>query len=350
MKSRPDLGQVLESVAASHAGACRLVVATVLRAEGSTPVDAGAKAVIGPQALIAGTIGGGAVEGEALRRAETMLQGQSAEVFDFTLQGPGGFDPRPICGGLMRVLLQPLTPSDRQAYTAAHTALARRTRGVLETLVFQNGGTTAQSRWLEAPCADHAQDCLASCRPMHIPGPDNSAAFLEPVVPRPLLLIIGAGHVGQALAAQAALAGFDLAVIDDRADLLEPDGFPDQTHILCGDIPRTVREFPVDEDTWIVLVTRGHQADATALVQCLRRPAAYLGMIGSRRKIMLMRQHFLAAELATAGEFDRVHAPIGLDIGAVTAPEIAISILAQIIAVRHGAVKSGNPRNWSDMR
>src|SRR5689334_12678474 len=107
MKSRPALHQVIESIVTP--GAEPLVAATVLRAEGSTPVDAGAKAVIGRQGLIAGTIGGGAVEAEALRQAAQMLDELNSVVFDFTLQGPGGTDQRPICGGRMRVLLQPLT-------------------------------------------------------------------------------------------------------------------------------------------------------------------------------------------------------------------------------------------------
>src|SRR5688572_26292594 len=110
MKSRPDLHQVLADIAARDADSAPLLAAIVLRAEGSTPVYAGAKAIIGNDGLLAGTIGGGAVEGEALRRAASMLgNGGAADVFDFTLQGPGGTDPRPICGGLMRVLLQPLS-------------------------------------------------------------------------------------------------------------------------------------------------------------------------------------------------------------------------------------------------
>ncbi|HWB02131.1 MAG TPA: XdhC family protein [Verrucomicrobiales bacterium] len=350
MKSRPDLHHVLASVAAPDAPES-LLVATVLRAEGSTPVDAGAKAVIGARGLVAGTIGGGAVEAEALRRAEVMLHSGTSAVFDFALQGPGGTDPNPICGGLMRVLLQPLTAEDRCAYVAADHALTHRRRGVLETCISRNGSSIAQSCWVEDIHEPPWREAVVSPRVTHIPHSEETGErLLEPVLPRPVLLIVGAGHVGQALAAQAVLAGFDLAVIDDRADLMEPEGFPAGTRLLTGEIPGTVRDFPLDADTYVVLATRGHLADGQALTQCLRRPAAYLGMIGSRRKIVLMRQHFLTNGLATAEEFDRVHAPIGLDIGAETAPEIATSILAQMIAVRRGAGKAGQTRTWAHLK
>jgi xanthine dehydrogenase accessory factor len=339
MKSRPDLHQVLASIAAADASS-PVLVATVLKADGSTPVDAGSKAVIGAEGLIAGTIGGGAVEGEALKRAPQLLDGTVSSVFDFTLQGPGGTDPSPICGGRMRILLQPLTAEDRLAYASAHEALTTRTRGILETGIALGIGCSAKSRWLTEKLDPQCQTALASLRVMHVSTVEGTRErLLEPVLPLPVLLIVGAGHVGQALAAQAALTGFDLAVIDDRDDLMRPDAFPDGTRLLHGDIPATVKDFPLDEDTFVVLATRGHYADGLALKQCLGRPAAYIGMIGSRRKIALMRQHFLTTFMATEEQFDRIHAPIGLQIGAETAPEIATSILAQIISVRRGVAK-----------
>jgi xanthine dehydrogenase accessory factor len=340
MKSRPDLHQVLACAAAASAES-PLVIATVLRAEGSTPVYAGAKAVIGPEGLLAGTIGGGAVEGEALRRAGGMLNAGASGVFDFTLQGPGGVDPRPVCGGMMRVLLHSLNPEDRSAYAGAHGALTSRRRGVLETVITGDTPVTARARWVDDDFDLQCSNALATLRVEYLHAANGTnERLLEPVLPLPVLLIVGAGHVGQALAAQAALAGFEITVIDDRGELLEPDGFPGGTRLLAEDIPAAVKDFPFDEDTFVVLATRGHYADGLALKQCFGRPVAYVGMIGSRRKVVLMRQHFLANGMATAEEFDRVHAPIGLDIGAETAPEIATSILAQLIAVRRGALKT----------
>ena len=149
-----------------------------------------------------------------------------------------------------------------------------------------------------------------------------------------MLLIIGGGHVGQALAAQASLVGFEIVVIEDRPEFARTRLFPKDVKICCGQIPDEITSFPVDRSTFIVLVTRGHQQDSAALRACIRRPAAYIGMIGSRRKIPLLRRQFLQNDWASPEEFDRIHAPIGIDIGAITPAEIAVSIVAQLISVR----------------
>ena len=109
----------------------------------------------------------------------------------------------------------------------------------------------------------------------------------------------------------------------------------------CGGIGQEVARFPFGADTYVVIVTRGHQHDADALAACLRRPAAYVGMIGSRQKVAMMRTEFIESGRATPAELDRVYAPIGLDIGSVTVPEIATSVVAQLIAVRR---KGTSPR------
>ena len=119
--------------------------------------------------------------------------------------------------------------------------------------------------------------------------------------------------------------------------------FPLGVATRCGEIPELLASGTIDGDTYIVIVTRGHEQDAEALKACLGSPAAYIGMIGSRRKVAMMRQGFIASGRATAEEFDRVWAPIGLDIGSVTVPEIATSIVAQLIAVRRGGTATRIP-------
>jgi xanthine dehydrogenase accessory factor len=158
--------------------------------------------------------------------------------------------------------------------------------------------------------------------------------LVEPLIPNPVLLVVGGGHVGQAVAAQASLVGFEVVVIDDRPEFTRPELFPDGATTRCGRIAEELAGFAFAEDTYIVIVTRGHKHDAEALAACLRRPVAYVGMIGSRRKVAMMRKEFIESGRATTAEFDRVYAPIGLDLGSVTVPEIAASIVAQLIAVR----------------
>ncbi len=168
--------------------------------------------------------------------------------------------------------------------------------------------------------------------------------LVEPLVPQPVLLIVGGGHVGQEVAWQASRVGFVVTVLDDRDDFTRAEMFPEEVITRCGNIRDEVANFPFGSDTYVVLVTRGHQHDGVALAACLRRPVAYLGMIGSRRKVALMRREFIESGRATAEEFDQVHAPIGLDIGSVTVPEIAASIVAQLISVRRKGSASGMPK------
>jgi len=168
--------------------------------------------------------------------------------------------------------------------------------------------------------------------------------LVEPVIPEPLLVIAGGGHIGQALAHQASLVGFDVTVVDDRAEFTDPALYPDGTRAVCDDIPSRIAELSVGSDTFVVVVTRGHKLDAETLEACIHAPAAYVGMIGSRRKVSLLRENFIGTGLASEEEFDRVFTPIGLDIGAVTVPEIAASIVAELIAVRRKGISHQPPR------
>jgi xanthine dehydrogenase accessory factor len=193
------------------------------------------------------------------------------------------------------------------------------------------------------PGADKISSCLIRETPglftVSIRNPETALeVFVEPVIPKPLLLIAGGGHIGQALALQASLVGFDVTVVDDRQEFTEPALYPEGTTTHCGDIPEKIAALSVGNDTYVVLVTRGHKLDAETLEACIHASVAYVGMIGSRRKVALIRKNFIESGIATTEEFDRVFTPIGLDIGAVTVPEIAASITAELIAVRRQGI------------
>jgi xanthine dehydrogenase accessory factor len=147
------------------------------------------------------------------------------------------------------------------------------------------------------------------------------------------LIIAGAGHVGAQLARLAVGLDFEVVVIDDRGDLCGPDRLPEPITAAVGDIERTLRAQPIDANTFVVIVTRGHNHDEQALRAVIDSPARYIGMIGSRRKVKLIFDD-LAALGVDREKLARVRAPIGMAIGAVTVPEIATSIAAQLIEVR----------------
>ncbi len=327
-------------------------VGLVLSAEGSTPRKAAVRAVIDETGKIWGTLGGGLVEAEAQRRAVEVCRTKRPMVFDMLLHGANRAADAPICGGAMRILLDPTPAKDRACYSHVAEATRQRRRGVMLTTVHTAEQTEVTSRWFSAenisanmpfPGLESIRSCLARETPQLFVERSEASDVLtevlvEPVIPKPLLLIAGGGHVGQALAIQADLVGFDVTVIDDRPEFTDPGLFPPGTSTRCGDIPRQIAALSAPNDTYIVIVTRGHKLDAQTLEACIHAPVAYVGMIGSRRKVSLLRDNFIQSGLATREEFDRVFAPIGLDIGAVTVPEIAASITAELVAVRRKGI------------
>lgn len=156
--------------------------------------------------------------------------------------------------------------------------------------------------------------------------------FLEPVLPEPEILILGGGHVGQQVAAAARIAGYRITVIDDRPDFANPVLFPGAERVICDSFSTALQRVKITTMTFIVIVTRGHRYDYDCLKSVIRSPAAYIGMIGSRRRIKGVKE-LLKGEGISSSDLDRIHAPIGLDIGAETPAEIAISIMAEIIRV-----------------
>src|SRR6266700_3374326 len=157
--------------------------------------------------------------------------------------------------------------------------------------------------------------------------------FFEVLRPEPRLIIAGAGYVAQALSRLAAQLDFRIVVVDDRRDLADPHSFGDKVQLTFGDIPQTIRELEPDEASWIVIVTRGHHLDKDALLAALETNAAYVGMIGSPSKVKHIFKDLLK-EGITAERLAQVHAPIGLDLGAETPDEIALSIAAEMLMLR----------------
>jgi len=331
-------------------------VALVLKAEGSTPRKAGVRAIIDKTGKIYGTLGGGLVEAEAQRRAVGVCRSNLPVVFDMDFYGADRTADDPICGGSMRIVIDPTAAKDKASYAGMAEAVRERQRGVMLTTVRTETQTEVSSKWLaheaippDAPfpgpekissCLNHETPELFS---INIRDPEvQTEVFVEPLIPKPLLLIAGGGHIGQALALQASLVGFDVTVIDDRQEFTDPALFPQGTITHCCDIPKKIGALSIGDDTYVVLVTRGHKLDAETLEACIHAPVAYVGMIGSKRKVALIRKNFIDSGIATAEQFDRVFTPIGLDIGAVTVPEIAASITAELISVRRQGLAHKN--------
>jgi xanthine dehydrogenase accessory factor len=173
--------------------------------------------------------------------------------------------------------------------------------------------------------------------------------FIEPIEPSPALYVFGAGHVGFFLARLAHEAGFQVTVVDDREKFANRSRFPEATDVIVDDIPAWLERAAIPESAYAVIVTRGHRNDLDALRALAPRRLRYLGLIGSRAKVARIYDVLLDEGAVARDVLMHVHAPIGLDIGAVTPQEIAVSILAELIAVRRGKTESvaGASLKWT---
>ncbi len=169
--------------------------------------------------------------------------------------------------------------------------------------------------------------------------------FVEPILPPADLYIFGAGHVAASLSKIARIAGFDITVIDDREAYANRERFPEAQQVIAEDFDKAAAQLSPNESSYIVIVTRGHHDDMRVLRWAVQTPARYVGMIGSKRKTIAifkeLQQEGLSPQL-----FDRVHAPIGLDIGAITPEEIAVSITAELIARKRKVERDLPHMSW----
>jgi xanthine dehydrogenase accessory factor len=161
--------------------------------------------------------------------------------------------------------------------------------------------------------------------------------FVEPVLPPALLYIFGAGHIAYSLYQVAQIAGFDITVVDDRDTYANRERFPTAREVIADDFDKVCERLQISEAAYIVIVTRGHHDDMRVLRWAVNTPARYVGMIGSKRKVITIYKELEKEGLAPS-KFENVHAPVGLEIGAITPEEIAVSIVAELIAVRRSAI------------
>jgi xanthine dehydrogenase accessory factor len=169
--------------------------------------------------------------------------------------------------------------------------------------------------------------------------------FIEPILPPAELYIFGAGHVATSLYKVATLAGFDITLVDDREAYANRERFPDAHEVIAADFDKATSRLQLSESSYIVIVTRGHHDDMRVLRWAVQTPARYIGMIGSKRKTIAIFKELQQAGLAPE-LFDRVHAPVGLDIGAITPEEIAVAIAAELIANRRNVERELPHMSW----
>lgn len=346
-RQRPsDSRGIFSEVARLQRAGRRAVLATPLWHTGSVPFVAESKLLLRDDGTMLGTIGGGLLEARVIEMAQQVLATGGSQTLEFELTADEAARAGMICGGRCAVLVEPIEPGrDAPVYAAVAHAVETHQPVVVVTLLSPEGDTTkvallSDGRTVGDPVASGtipeglraiAEHALKAGCPRFVEAPVR--AHLDPLIPRPTVFVFGAGHVAIPVAHMAALVGFRVLVIDDRAEFANRDRFPSADELMVASVKDAFRTLAVDETGYVVAITRGHALDEDVVANALTTSARYIGMIGSKRKVAgvlarLRQRGFSDEDLA------RVHAPIGVDINAETVEEIAVSIVAELIAVR----------------
>lgn len=313
---------------------------SVVQSGGSTPRGAGAMMALFPDGRSVGTVGGGNVEYASQQRGAKLLEAGADALEHFRFVPGDAASLGMVCGGDVTLQFHYLPAGDAAAI-ALFRDIQTASAGSLDTWLVQHleDGKVAAMGLADRNGLRHL--------PQETELPEGLLAnkgvllgewFAAPVVRGGKLYIFGGGHVAQALVPAAAAVGFRPVVYDDRPQFTDRALFPQAEETFCGSFADLGQVISITPDDYVVVMTRGHQADNEVLQQVLRSGAKYLGCIGSRKKLAYCKSVLLDAGF-TEEEYARLHAPIGLAIGAETPAEIAVSITAELIAVRAGLDK-----------
>lgn len=354
------MDDLIEQIAALEERGERGALASLIWSSGSIPMSERAKMLVREDGQMLGTIGGGCLEAEILAIGRQVIQARQPQLTRYTMTEKQAGESGLNCGGTVRIFTEPVGPH-AELYTQVARARRERRPCALVTLiagartarllVFADGqrqgtlGAEAVDQWA-ADCAakriagDQSETAVLELEPALASSIGSAAAevFIEPHLPPPVLYIFGGGHVGGQICRLAAQVGFRVVVVDDRPYFANSRRHPEAAQCAVGELDQVFATLPIDEQSFIVAATRGHQHDEVVIERAIRTPARYIGMLGSERKKLLMWKR-LEARGGSRQRLDQIYAPVGLNIGADTPEEIAVSVVAELIKVRRGATK-----------
>ncbi len=355
----------------------RHALASLVDSSGSIPMSERAKMLVAEDGQVIGTIGGGCLEAEIINCGREVLESGQPHVTEYTMTEEQAGESGLNCGGSVRIYTEQIDGgAGRGIFSKIMQAKTDRVPCVLATILAQvEPGDSGRTRVLfygdassvgsfgsseldelvraqiegllvEEEAAVVRLNCgmdAATAAAIGVaPSIDDTAeveVFLEPFVPPPVLYIFGGGHVGAQIARLAKNVGFYVIIVDDRPAFANEERHPDADECLVAtDIPALFETLPLDNQSYIVAASRGHQLDEVVVREAVQRPARYIGMLGSERKKVIMWKR-IEAEVGSRERLDQVHAPIGFNIGADNPEEIAVSVLAELIDVRRGDKK-----------
>ncbi|MCO1601849.1 XdhC family protein [Desulfosporosinus nitroreducens] len=343
------------------------VLITVTSVLGSTPRKPGAKMLVFADGTTVGTIGGGCGEAEAKREALNVLTKYDSKTYSLNMTADIAQEEGMVCGGIMELFMEyigthtPVENADlNKDYLAAveshnHPVLVTVIEAAEESwlgnklVIKTNGDVTGDLGKKELNNIGFEKGKIGSrkCQPFLIcldfefnPCESSSpkAAYrllVEPPTTVVQLLILGAGHIAVPLATMAKIVGYEVTVVDDRPSFANVNRFSTANKVLCADFERALETIDINPQTFVVIITRGHRYDKVCLKKVINHPAAYIGMIGSRKRVKSLLVD-LEEEGVAKEALQKLYSPIGLKIGAETPEEIAVSILSELIKVQRG--------------
>jgi len=327
------------------------VLASIFDSQGSAPRTTGARMIIRKDCSIIGTVGGGKVEALVIQDAVKIFDTKTTILKEYKLQEVENKGIGMACGGDVNILMEYVDAENViniKLYEEVVKCIKKGEKAFIIrkffndgnniNYLYKNGQIIFSSKVTKKEVIEKYSD-VVRYRDLVLIKEENANVLIEPICNLGRLYIFGAGHVSQKLAELSKKIDFMVTVVDGRSEFANVERFPTTDEIIVPDsFEGCFKELPIDKDSYIVIVTSGHVFDLTCLKQALRTDAYYIGMIGSRRKRDIVYET-LKQDGFTIDDFNKVHNPIGLEIGAETPEEIAVSIAAELIKVRRERMK-----------
>ena len=328
----------------------RFAIATVVETRGSTPQKPGAKLLVKEDGQGIGTLGGGCVEGDIWFAAKEMLFDKAPpQKKDYLLNEDIAAREGLVCGGTMTFYIEQISNNDSfgtfvndivSAYNGSEpVALATITNAkgsrefIGSKMLIRNDKSTTGTlgtNALDLHALHLAEEVMSMGRNLHIATDTGEEMFIEGYTSPPTIVLMGGGHIAKSIASLAEHLQYRLFVMDDRAEFSNKNRFPYATDTIVSSYDTGLESFPIAENTAIIIATRGHYFDDIALESALKTKAKYIGLVGSKRKTILIYKELLKKKISPE-TLKKVYAPVGLDIGAISPEEIAVSIMAQVV-------------------
>ena len=350
------IDEVLARLADLHADE-EVALASLVDSSGSIPMSDRAKMLTDSRGGVTGTIGGGCLEAEMVTVGRDVLETGQAQMTDYTMTESQAGEHGLNCGGTVAIYTERVGAglAGSEIFSAVCTARSERVAAVLATHVQVEAATQEPKRWLlredgqtagpglgdvsiEGRAREEAATMFGRELARLVELDNGRRLFLEPFSPPPVLYIFGGGHVGGQICRAASAVGFLVTVVDDRPMFADPAHHPEAVACRVEEMEGLFERLPVDEQTYLIAATRGHQHDEIVVEQAIRTPARYIGMLGSERKKLVLWKRIVERG-GDPDLLEKVCAPIGLNLGADTPEEIAVSVVAELIHHRRGGAR-----------